>query len=107
SAVCGIAFSLPMIAAPAEQVTIQLNADTRGDLIPENFAGLGFEAAILREENGTHYFRPDNTPLINLFHTLGIKSLRVGGNTSDRDARQLPGEADLDSLFGFAKAAGV
>jgi len=106
-AVCGIVFSLPVIAAPVEQMTIQVSVDAPGDAIPENFAGLGFEAAILREENGTHYFRPDNAPLIHLFRTLGIKSLRIGGNTSDRDVRQLPSEADLDSLFGFAKAAGV
>ncbi len=102
-----MAFSLVAIGAPTKQVTIRVNAGTAGDAIPDNFAGLGFEVAILREENGTHYFRPDNVPLVNLFHTLGIKSLRVGGNTSDRDARQLPSEADLDSLFTFAKAAGV
>jgi hypothetical protein len=96
-----------VFSAPVEQVTIQLNAEAPKDAIPQDFAGLGFETAILRPENGTHYFRPDNAPLINLFHTLGIKSLRLGGNTSDRDVRQLPSEADLDSLFGFAKAAGV
>ena len=94
--------------APAEaQVTIQVDANNPGITIPADFSGLGFEVAILREENGRRYFRPDNAPLIHLFHTLGIKSLRVGGNTSDRDVRQLPSDADLDSLFGFAKAAGV
>lgn len=62
---------------------------------------------VLPAANGVHYFRPDNRPLIQLFRTLGIKNLRIGGNTSDRDAKKLPGEADLDSLFGFAKAAGV
>jgi glycosyl hydrolase family 79 len=89
------------------QVTVQVDANNPGIAIPEDFSGLGFEVALLQLENGTHYFRPDNAPLIHLFHTLGIKSLRVGGNTSDRDVRQLPSEADLDSLFGFAKAAGV
>jgi hypothetical protein len=106
-AICAFCFSLAANGAPAEQVTIQVNADAPGDAIPDNFAGLGFEVAVLRPENGTRYFRPDNAPLIHLFHTLGIKSLRVGGNTSDRDVRQLPSEADLDSLFTFAKAAGV
>ncbi len=73
-----------------------------------DFSGLSFEVSILLpNENGVRYFRPDNLPLINLFHTLGIKNLRIGGNTSDRDAKQLPSEADLDSLFAFAKAAGV
>ena len=61
----------------------------------------------MTNEDGIRYFRPDNLPLINLFHTLGIKNLRIGGNTSDRDAKLLPNEADLDSLFAFAKTAGV
>jgi hypothetical protein len=42
-----------------------------------------------------------------MFRTLGIKSLRVGGNTADRDAVAIPGKADIDSLFAFASAAGV
>jgi hypothetical protein len=95
-------------SSPAEsQIIIQVDAGNPGPAIPGNYAGVGFELALLRPENGTHYFRPDNQPLINLFHTLGIKSLRLGGNTSDRDVRQLPSEADLDNLFGFAQAAGV
>lgn len=108
SVFCAISLPLSGRSAPTEaQVAIQVDTKNPGVAIPADFAGVGFEVAILREENGTHYFRPDNQPLINLFHTLGLKSLRLGGNTSDRDVRQLPSEADLDSLFGFAKAAGV
>ena len=100
--------ALPVRSAPAEaQVAIKVDANNPGLAIPADYSGLGFEVTILRPENGTHYFRPDNLPLVNLFHTLGIKSLRLGGNTSDRDVRQLPSEADLDNLFWFAKAAGV
>ncbi len=94
--------------AAASPVTITLDAQHPGAAIAPDFSGLSFEVSILLpNENGVRYFRPDNLPLIQLFHTLGIKNLRIGGNTSDRDVRQLPGEADLDSLFGFAKAAGV
>lgn len=89
------------------QLTIQVDASHPDVAIPADFTGLSFEVAILRPQNGVRYFRPDNEPLIRLFHTLGIKSLRIGGNTSDRDVRQLPSNEDLDSLFGFAKAAGV
>ena len=92
------------------EADVTLTPDTKnpGITIPEDFSGLSFEVSILLpNENGVHYFRPDNLPLINLFHTLGIKNLRIGGNTSDRDVRKLPGEADFDSLFAFAKAAGV
>jgi hypothetical protein len=95
-------------AAATSDVAIQIDTKNPGLAIPADFSGLGFEMhLLLPSENGIHYFRPDNQPLLNLFHTLGIKSLRVGGNTSDRDVRQLPSEADIDSLFGFAKAAGV
>jgi len=107
TAICAMAFALGAIGAPMQEVTIRVDAGAVGDAIPENFTGVGFEVAVLRPENGRRYFRPDNAPLIHLFHTLGIKSLRLGGNTSDRDVRQLPSEADLDSLFTFAKAAGV
>jgi len=104
----GVFLSAPAFGAPAEsQISIRVDASNPGAAIPPDYSGLGFEVSLLRPENGTHYFRPDNEPLINLFHTLGIKNLRVGGNTSDRDVRQLPSQADLDSLFTFAKAAGV
>src|SRR5436305_3378260 len=96
-------------AAPeATKVSVQLDATNPGAAIPSDFSGLGFEVnLLLPDTTGKHYFRPDNQPLLNLFHTLGIKSLRLGGNTSDRDVRRLPTEADLDSLFTFARAAGV
>src|SRR5690349_8708768 len=104
-----LSLSLSVIAgAIGSPVTVTLDTKNPGAAIPEDFSGLSFEVSlVLPGENGVHYFRPDNLPLIKLFHTLGIKNLRLGGNTSDRDVRQLPSEADLDSLFGFAKAAGV
>jgi hypothetical protein len=89
-------------------VTITLDPQHPGAVIAPDFSGLSFEVSILLpNENGVRYFRPDNLPLIKLFHTLGIKNLRIGGNTSDRDVKKLPDEADLDSLFAFAKAANV
>jgi hypothetical protein len=106
-------FSLSFLAAVAihaaeSPVTITLDSQHPGAAIAPDFSGLSFEVSILLpNENGVRYFRPDNLPLINLFHTLGIKNLRIGGNTSDRDVKTLPGEADLDSLFAFAKAANV
>ena len=89
-------------------VTITLDTKNPGPVISPDFCGLSFETALLLPgPDGVHYFRPDNQPLINLFRTLGIKSLRIGGNTSDRDAKQLPDKTDLDNLFAFAKAADV
>ena len=104
-----LAAGLAQCAMGAESsVTLMLDARNPGVVIPPDFSGLSFEAALLLPEpDAVQYFRPDNQPLVNLFHTLGIKNLRIGGNTSDRDAKQLPDEADLDSLFAFAKVAGV
>jgi hypothetical protein len=96
-------------AQPANSfVNITLDLLHPGPAIAPDFSGLSFEVSVLLpNENGVRYFRPDNLPLINLFHTFGIKNLRIGGNTSDRDAKHLPAETDLDSLFEFAKAADV
>ena len=100
-----LAGAAPLAAAP---VTVLVNAQDPGIPIAANFTGLSFDAAqLLPNATGVHYFRPDNEPLVRLFHTLGIRSLRIGGNSSDRDARQLPANADLDSLFAFARAADV
>ena len=94
--------------AAESSITIILDPQHPGAAIAPDFSGLSFEVSILLpNEDGVRYFRPDNLPLINLFHTLGIKNLRIGGNTSDRDVRRLPAETDLDSLFEFAKAANV
>lgn len=95
----------PGATRAVSEVSVQVDANP-GPAIPTDFTGVSFEAhLLLPDENGRHYFRPDNQPLIDLFHTLGIKSLRIGGNSSDRDVRRLPREADLDSLFAFAEAA--
>lgn len=95
-------------APKTASVMIGVSPERAGPIISPDFSGFSFEVALLfPNENGVRYFRPDNEPLIRLFRQFGIKSLRIGGNTSDRDAKKLPGEADWDSLFGFAKAAGV
>ena len=97
---------------PAEttslSATVTILDGSPGREIPSGFAGLSYElSTLLPDPNGVRYFRPDNKPLINVFRTLGIGSLRVGGNLGDRDFKSAPTEADIDSLFAFAKAAGV
>lgn len=111
--ICLIGFCFQLYRANAAEmagspVTITLDLQHSGAEVGPDFPGLSFEVSLLLpNEDGIRYFRPDNLPLIQLFHTLGIKNLRIGGNTSDRDVRKLPEQADLDSLFEFAKAAGV
>lgn len=107
---CGavLAVVLAAVSASAAPVTVAVDVKSPGINIQSDFSGLSFEGSLLLPDtNGVRYFRPDNRPLIELFHTLGIKNLRIGGNTSDRNAVTLPGAADLDALFGFARAANV
>ena len=102
---CWLAGLLTLMAAP---VSVLVDAQLNGLPIAPAFTGLSFETAqLLPDRAGVHYFRPDNAPLVQLFHTLGIRSLRLGGSSSDRPAIQLPANADLDSLFAFARAADV
>ena len=57
------------------------------------------------DEAGKYYFDPANAPLAKMFQTLGIKNLRIGGNTVDSAKVSIPVQADIDALFEFAKAA--
>jgi hypothetical protein len=89
-------------------VTLTVDPAQAGPTISFNFSGLSYEMAlVLPGSNGKYFFSLDNKPLIQMFQTLGIKCLRVGGNTAERDTVPIPNRADIDSLFGFAKAAGV
>ena len=104
---CALAASFSQLCAQTP-VSVKVATLNPGNAISEDFSGLSFETALmLPSPSGIRYFRPDNLPIVNLFRTLGIKSLRIGGNTGDRDATQAPSEEDIDSLFAFSKAAGV
>jgi hypothetical protein len=79
-----------------------------GAEIPADFCGLSFEMQrVLPDTNGWHFFSAENTNLIATFQTLGVKNLRVGGNTADRPTLPVPSRGDVDALFAFAKAAEV
>jgi len=89
-------------------VAIEIHPEKPGSTIPEDFLGLSFEtSSVLPKPDGRYLFRPDNSRLIRLFQTLGIKSLRIGGNTADRSNVKIPAGADFDNLFSFASRAGV
>jgi len=101
-------FLLAQSARAQSPVTLVADPALAGPNISSNFSGLSYEMSlVLPGRNGKYFFSPDNKPLIQMFRTLGIRSLRVGGNTAERDTVAIPGKADIDSLFGFAKAAGV
>lgn len=90
-------------------VSVTVGAAARRETIPKDFSGLSFETESLRPNvHGVkgYLFEASNTELVRLFRELGIKNLRIGGETVD-DARISPTRKDIDALFRFAKAAGV
>src|SRR5476649_2474810 len=62
-------------------ITVQLDQNKPGYRIPENFAGLSYETAILADN--PDYLNENNKTLIQLIKNLGDGILRIGGNTSD------------------------
>ncbi len=102
----GLCTSFP--AWPSEPITVSVESLQAVSSLSSQAIGLSFETSqMLPDKKGAHYFRPDNQELIAMFKTLGIESLRIGGNSVDTAGIPIPNESDIDSLFEFAKAAGV
>jgi hypothetical protein len=90
-------------------VTLTIDAKVPGAAIPDDFIGLSFGMrALLADKAGAHFLSAANAPLVTLFQNVGIRHLRVGGTTVESPVTTaIPNEADIDSLFGFVRAAGV
>src|SRR5262245_6504818 len=100
----GAALSLLLVAQMASAGTATLAIDTQkpGSEISHDAIGLSYETSLmLPNTNGVRYFRPNNKPLVQMFQTLGIKSLRIGGNSVDAEMILIPGEKDIRSFFEF------
>ena len=103
-----LAWCVVAVATSQSPVTIFVETRTPRHNVPSDFIGLSFEMEkVLPGKNGEYYFSPSNKPLLAMFNTLGIKNLRVGGNTADRPTVDVPAGADIDTLFAFAQAADV
>jgi len=103
---CALAISASAPVSAAVPVTVTLDPASPGFKIPDDYAGLSYETKReMPDSEGKYYFGPQNAPLIKMFQTLGIKNLRIGGNTVDSPKVSIPVQADIDSLFQFAKAA--
>ncbi len=90
-----------------QPVTIRFGSYPYTSPVAPRFLGLSYESAMLLPKDGKYYFDANDQALINTFHTLGIKSLRVGANAVDDPTIPVPQEKDIDQLFNFARAAGV
>jgi hypothetical protein len=96
----------PLFAATAVPVTVTVDSSNPSPALADDYAGLSYETKReMPDEAGKYYFSGDNTALATMFRTLGIKNLRIGGNTVDSPKVAIPGNADIDQLFAFAKAA--
>jgi len=110
---------IPLLLSPAilcvapraygsEPLNLSVNTSQAGAEISANALGLSYETSLmLPDAHGVHYFRPDNKPLVTLFKTIGVRNLRIGGNSVDAPNVPVPSEADVTAFFEFAKAAGV
>jgi hypothetical protein len=87
--------------------TVTITDDGAGRKISPLFMGLSYEMALVLPHNGKYYFDANDKALVNTFRTLGVKSLRVGAAAVDNPKIPVPQEKDIDSLFAFARAAGV
>lgn len=89
-------------------VTVLVRAGSPGPQIRADALGLSYEtSALLPDENGRYYFHPTNKALIRLLKTLGVRHLRIGGNSADAPNIPVPKEQDIRTFFEFAKVAGV
>jgi hypothetical protein len=111
---------LSLTAAAQSAVSVTVDQTGVGQVISSSFQGLSYETLLIfPDSSGNFLFSASNAPLINMFKTLGIKSLRIGGNSADNvndNNGQLPADsaceaADkcpiIDNLYAFAQAAGI
>ena len=102
------AILLAACSTSVPETTVVVDPDVKGSQIAEDFIGVSYESRMLVPTNdGKYYFTKDNTSLIRLFKSLGIKNVRIGGSSVDNPNDPLPTLKDIDEFFGFIKAAGV
>ncbi len=94
-------------------VTISIDAEHPGPVVPDDFAGLSFERGPLNPGNAGvagYLFSPANNSLVTLFRNLGVRNLRIGGGSVDDlipAGTGSDGFTGIDNLFAFAGVAGV
>lgn len=104
-----IAASFFVCALKAQSPVTMAIGGSYGNPIPQDFVGLSFETESVRlnstRVNG-RLFDSTNSQLLTLFGNLGIRNLRIGGDSVDSGDYTLINQ-DIDALFRFAKAANV
>jgi hypothetical protein len=100
------------VAALAQSpVTLTIETKAPGHAVSSDFIGLSFETQTLQYNSPQvkgYLFDPANAQLLTLFRNIGVKNLRIGGTSVDRnDANYIPTPKDIDVLFHFAEAANL
>src|SRR4051812_29105615 len=84
-----IAYFLALVAALAAQapavdeaanITLKPDWNAAGVHVADDFLGLSFETKMLLPadtDGGRRFFRADNAPLVSMFHSLAVRSLRI------------------------------
>ena len=94
-------------------ITITIDAEHPGPVVPDDFAGLSFERGPLNPGNAGvagYLFSPANNSLVILFRNLGLRNLRIGGGSVDDfipAGTGSDGFTGIDNLCAFAAVAGV
>lgn len=100
--------AVPPAGAATKAVSLEVDGRAGGVELPSGALGLSYETSLLSPNaEGVRYFRPDNQALLKVFRTLGVKNLRIGGNSVDDPKLPLPSLDDVRALFRFARKAGV
>ena len=96
------------VLAQTDTVCAIINYQMRGPEIPDDYVGLSYERlALVTQPDGSHYFDSNKQAFVNVYKTLGVKSLRIGGSSLEVKKAQAPTNEDIDFLFGFARKAGA
>ncbi|SEF71760.1 hypothetical protein SAMN05421819_0929 [Bryocella elongata] len=93
TALCGgtpmaaaILFTLPLLAQSQASVSITLDSTQLRRTIPNDFLGLSFEMSSIMaaNNNGAYWMSGASTPLSTMLSKIGVKNIRIGGNSSER-----------------------
>ena len=103
-----VACFLTGVATAQSPVTLTVSTQARGKPIPSGFIGWSFETGSLHYNHykpHAYFFDSTNARLLTLFRNIGIRTLRLGGNSVDRG--YVPSRRAINALFRFVKASGV
>lgn len=106
AAVCFI----PFATFAQSPVTLSVDSQSPGRTVPRDFVGVSiFTQTQARDHRGVsgNLFSGTNFQLITLFKNSGLHHLRLGATGSSSSDMKNLDQADIDSLFAFAKATDI